>query len=244
MVKKEGTKQKREDRDADDKDDKSPLKKLMQIVASIPLSLTVDGVVPFADVIRNGHVETLRVEGQEFAQLIEYRYFQQTGMPPPLEALNAAIRSLVSTARNQAPRREIDLRTSSYIDADDGRVLLIDLGDESWRYVRIARHGWEIRERKPTNWDPSGMDGAPVRLRRSSHMRALPAPVHGGSLLELAPFLGVRRSDALRSTTFLLGVSWVLTAITPWGVYLHLLINGQPGAGAPASVDLRGPLPG
>lgn len=184
----------------------------------------------FADVLINGHVETWRVEGKRFAQHLRYQYTKKTELPPPAEALNAVIQSLIATAMQEAPRLDIDLRTVSYIDPEVGRVLLHDLGDDTWQYVRITHYGWEVCQRTPTNTDPSGMGGAPVRLRRSSHMQELPSPVRGGSMLELAPFMGIKRADALKSSTFLLGVSWVLTAITPWGVYLHLLINGQPGA--------------
>jgi hypothetical protein len=55
-------------------------------------------------------------------------------------------------------------------------------------------------------------------------------PVRGGSLLNLAPFLGVEQAAALQSPVFVLSVGWLLVALPPVGVYLHLLLSGGPGS--------------
>ena len=230
LVKPEASGLKREKQDVSGaEDDKGPMKILLGICKTFHLS-SAEGRVAFADFVHDEHVETANVASEDFSKWLEYRYYKETGRPPPLEMLNAAIRLMLAKARYEAPRRDINLRTSSYIGNGGDRVLLIDLGDDTWRFVKITRHGWEVRERRPTNSDPSGMDGAPVRMFRSTTMLPLPEPIRGGSLLDLAPFLGVEKSKTLQSPVFLLGVGWVLVAITPWGVYLHLLLNGPPGS--------------
>jgi hypothetical protein len=94
----------------------------------------------------------------------------------------------------------------------DGRLYL-DLCDETWRVVEIDSTGWRV------------IDNGPVRFRRASGMRPLPAPMTGGSVERLRSFLNVR-SDA----EFVLAVSWALAVLRDRGPYPVLVLSGEQGS--------------
>jgi hypothetical protein len=91
--------------------------------------------------------------------------------------------------------------------------IYIDLGNKDWEAVEITARGWKVLQQTH------------IRFRRSPGMLPLAAPVRGGSLYDLRPFLNVRDSD-----DFLLILSWIIGAFRPVGPYPMLLIQGNQGS--------------
>ena len=110
-------------------------------------------------------------------------------------------------ARFNAPERIVHVRVGGL----DGKIYL-DLCDENWRAVEIDADGWRV------------IDTPPVRFRRSAGMLPLPAPVAGGSIEELRPFLNVRSNNE-----FILTVAWMLAALRDLGPYPVLALFGEHG---------------
>ena len=78
--------------------------------------------------------------------------------------------------------------------------------------MEIDADGWRV------------IDTPPVRFRRSAGMLPLPAPVAGGSIEELRPFLNVRSDNE-----FILTVAWMLAALRDRGPYPVLALFGEHG---------------
>ena len=66
---------------------------------------------------------------------------------------------------------------------------------------------------------------APVRFRRAPGMLALPAPVDGGSINSLRPFLNLKNEH-----DFVLVVHWILAALRGEGPYPVLALAGEQGS--------------
>jgi len=96
--------------------------------------------------------------------------------------------------------------------ADDAGDIVLDLGDDEWRGVRISLNGWHI--------EPHGA----VTFRRSSTTLPLPAPTPGGNLTALRDFV---RCDA---ESWPLLAAWVVAALRPQGPYPILILTGEQGA--------------
>jgi hypothetical protein len=154
----------------------------------------------FADVEVNGHRETYPIRSRGFRRWLVHRFFDETGGAPNSEALQSA--------DFEAPERLVHVRVGGL----DGRLYL-DLGDESWRAVEVDATGWRI------------IDRPPVRFRRSSGMKAMPAPACGGSVETLRSFLNVQ-SDA----DFVLVVAWALACLRDRGPYPVLVLSGEHGS--------------
>jgi len=143
------------------------------------------------------------------------RFFEATGRAPKPEALQSALNLVEARAQFDAPERAVHVRVGGL-----GGRLYLDLGDERWRAVEVAAAGWRV------------VDSPPVRFRRSSGMRPLPAPERGGSVAALRPFLNVR-SDR----DFVLLIAWALAVLRNRGPYPVLALSGEQG-----SAKGRGPL--
>ncbi|MEM9625348.1 MAG: hypothetical protein AAGA21_03885 [Pseudomonadota bacterium] len=91
--------------------------------------------------------------------------------------------------------------------------LYLDLADDDWRVVEIDKDGWRI------------IDDAPIRFRRTPGMQPLPAPVTGGSIDLLRPFLNVgSESD------FILVVAWAVAVLRNCGPYPVIVLSGEQGS--------------
>ena len=92
-----------------------------------------------------------------------------------------------------------------------GDRLYIDLCDDEWRVVEVNSSSWRV------------LDRSPVRFVRPATARRLPAPVAGGSLELLEPFINVREDRWPLVYGFLLG------CFAPRGPFLHLALIGEQG---------------
>ena len=161
-----------------------------------------------ADLDIKGHRETWPIRAKGFRRWLVRRFFEQTGGAQSSEALQSALNVIEAKAHFDAPERTVHVRVGGL----DGRLYL-DLGDDTWRAVEIDAAGWRV------------IDNPPVRFRRAAGMRALPAPIAGGSVEALRSFLNVR-SD----TDFVLVVAWALACLRNRGPYPVLVLSGEQGS--------------
>ena len=89
--------------------------------------------------------------------------------------------------------------------------MYVDLGDESYRAVRIDTEDWEI------------IDSPPVKFRRPDGMRPLPVPIRGGTLEDLRPLINVKAEE------FILVVAWLAAALRTLGSYAIAVLIGEYG---------------
>jgi hypothetical protein len=126
---------------------------------------------------------------------------------PFSSAVRQALNVIEAKAQFPAPERTVHIRVAGL-----GDRLYLDLCDDTWRAVEIDAAGWRIIEKPP------------VRFRRAAGMLRLPAPLPGGSIHALRPFLNVG-SDS----DFVLAASWSLAALRNRGPYPVLGISGEQG---------------
>lgn len=130
--------------------------------------------VAYADVMVEGHRETLSVRSKGFRFWLTRQFYQETGGAPNAEALQAALNVIETKALIDGPERQVFVRVAGHAD-----TLYLDLCDTAWRAVEVDGEGWRV------------INDPPVRFRRSSGMRALPTPLPGGSVEGLRSFLNV-----------------------------------------------------
>jgi hypothetical protein len=179
---------------------------LVDLAREASLFHTADNTC-FADLDVSGHRETWPIRSKGFRRWLAHRFFKETGGAPNSEALGSAFNVIEAKAHFEAPERIVHIRVGGL----DGHIYL-DLCDEAWRAVEIDSAGWRV------------IDTPPVRFRRAAGMLPLPAPVAGGSIEELRPYLNVRSN-----AEFILSVAWLLAALRERGPYPVLALFGEHG---------------
>jgi hypothetical protein len=180
---------------------------LIDLTQAADLFHSPDGI-GFADLDINGHRETWPIRSKGFRRWLARRYFEATSGAPSSEALQSALNVIEAKAHFDGPERPAHVRVAGL----DGKIY-IDLCNETWRAIQIDATGWRV------------VDNPPVRFRRASGMKALPAPARGGSIAALRSFLNVQ-SDA----DFTLVVAWILAAMRDKGPYPGLVVSGEQGS--------------
>jgi hypothetical protein len=166
-----------------------------------------DGKV-YADVVIGGHRETWPIRNRTFQRMVLRIFYEKMNSAPSADVVRAACDLLEAKALFDGPERIVGVRVVGH-----GDIIYIDLADTDWRAVEISAYGWRI------------VDHPPVRFRRASGMRPLPAPEAGGSVMALRQFLNVG-SDA----NFVLAVSVLLASMRPCGPYPVLALSGEQGS--------------
>lgn len=115
--------------------------------------------------------------------------------------------NLLSAMADDGEKRPTWIRIAEH----DG-ALYLDLGDESWRAIRITASGWETVER------------CPVHFLRPAAMRPLPMPERGGSIGEL---FGLCNLPDGKSQALALG--WLVAAFRPGRPLPLLVVTGKQG---------------
>ncbi|MGD0250108.1 MAG: bifunctional DNA primase/polymerase, partial [Thermoplasmata archaeon] len=168
----------------------------------------------------DGNAETHRLRSSGFRRWLGSEYYRKHSRAPPSDAMSTARATIEALAEFEGPVRNVALRVGF-----DDCSLYVDLGDDTRRVVRVAPSGWEI------------VASSPVRFIRGKGMGALPIPEHGGSLLDLLPFLNARNPT---EPHYVLSVGWLLGIFHPSGPYPVLAITGEQGAGkSNATVRLK-----
>ena len=178
--------------------------------ASEQLELYCDGDEAYADVLVDGHRETLPVRSRAFNRWLRRLYRDSSGRGATQEALTHSVENLDAEAA-RAGQRRVHMRTASH----DGR-LYIDLGDDSWRVVKVDAGGWRILN-----------NPAEVRFRRTPTTKPLPVPAKGvprEGINALRDFLNISEGD------FVLCVAWLLASLRDTGPYPLLVLTGEQGS--------------
>lgn len=162
------------------------------------------------------------VRSDAFKRVVRYLYGKKNMVATrggksalrPAAASDAALRESVNALDAIAimGERRANARPRSCF--GQGGEVWLDLGDESWRAVRITRDGWMV------------VDGADVPLIRPAGVLALPTPEEGGTVEDLRQFFGRGGEDA-----FMLMAGWLVAALYPRGPYPVLALDGEQGSG-------------
>jgi hypothetical protein len=171
----------------------------------------------FASVTIDGHQESYAINGRSFRNWLTRKYGERypirigdkncpsaPGSQAQTEAINSLAAKAASGAENQPAVRVGQHAGSIYL----------DLGTPDWSAVAISSDGWDI------------VASPPVRFIRPMGLRALPVPVKGGNIKELAQFLNVATAD-----DFIMVVSYLMATLRPTGPYPVLIVNGEQGSG-------------
>src|SRR6185436_16685501 len=89
-------------------------------------------------------------------------------------------------------------------------AIYIDLADDARQIVEVTPLGWRI------------LVDAPVVFARPKGMLPLPAPVSGGDVAELRPFINVADDQH-----FVLVVAWIIAAMKPRGPFPILTLVAE-----------------
>jgi DNA primase len=130
------------------------------------------------------------------------------------EMMRSVMQYLVAEAERSGDVENVALRAAQ---VDDGRRLVVDLGDATGRIVDVSAAGWEVREPR---------DGDPL-FRRTRPTLPLPEPVAGGSLDVLRELLGFGEKEA----RWLLVRGWLATAFFADYARPLLWMTGSHGSG-------------
>lgn len=156
---------------------------------------------------RLGTGQLLRLDNKETVLWARREYRARYGRSANPTALRNAIEELISQALFDGDTRPVWLRVGG-----GDREIEIDLGDASFRALRVTGGGTEI--------------AAPVgHFARKAQVGALPPPAESGDLGELSNFLNVADDD-----DFKLIVAWLLMALRPSGPYPVLVLQGEQGS--------------
>ncbi len=199
------------DPDAGDGGDgrRSQSTKLVELARDIVCFHAPDGV-PYARLEHEGHHEVWPLRSGAFRAWLAGAFYHAHRGAAGGGAIRDALEVLAARAMFDGAETAVCVRV-----AGEGEAIYLDLGDPQWRAVRITAAGWEIVR------DP------PVRFRRPKGLLALPAPVRGGSIEGLRPFVNVRDDD--HDEQWHLFVGCLLAAFRPAGPYPILALNGEQG---------------
>ena len=187
----------------------------------------------FATIQIGDHRETWPLRSAGFKRWLLGRFFTITGKTAKASTFSDALTVIDSKAQFEGDLRRVWVRTAQ---GDDGCIYL-DLGDASWRAVRVAPNGWTV------------VDVPPVHFIRGSTSVALPLPARGGSVDSLRQVINLPDDDDFKRV-----VGWLLGALRPWGPYPVLAFIAEQGSGKsaaarllrslidPSSIPLRGSI--
>lgn len=163
---------------------------------------------PYATVEVGEHRETWPVRSKSFKLYADRAFYLREDASANANSLADALRTLAGRAIYEGVERAVHFRV-----ADGPGEILLDLGDERWRCVKINAEGWQV------------LDEHPVKFRRTPTMRALPDPERGGSVGALAAFLNVDDDG------YVLYVGWLLGTLRPGYPFPVLVAHGEQGSG-------------
>ena len=160
---------------------------------------------PFFCVTEDGKRQTMTLSN--VVKALSRWHFKQTGQPATARS-REEVKNHLDALAEAGPKRQTWLRVAEH----DG-ALYLDLGDDSWRVVRIASEGWEV------------IDRPPVYFVRPGGMLPLPVPVQGGSVAELFDLINVPDSDGQA-----LVLGWLVSALRPSRPMPLLALHAEQGS--------------
>lgn len=196
-------------------DDKSKLDELIQSALKHG-DYFKDGLNrPFATVEINGFKRTMKISSTEFKSYLRIKVCKNVAARATIDT---AVDHLSSICTCNDTIKLVHYRVAS-LDDD----IYIDIGDQSYRAIKISASGWQIVT------DP------PVKFIRTQSTSELPIPikVEDESILDLRKFFPVMADE-----DFIMLVSWLASAFAPKGPYAILILNGAQGSGKSTLVRL------
>ncbi len=167
-------------------------------------------------------VANYRVRGRQFAMICRQLYGAANPVSGPRgtrpgsvsdSAMAEAIPAFEAMSY-QMPAHESGVRL-----IENRGAIWIDLGDDTFRAIRVTAEGWAVVTR------------ADAPLIRSDGLRALPVPVCDARALDkLHKLLNVANDDEGRAN-FRLIVAWMVAALYPTGPFCILALDGEQGSG-------------
>lgn len=213
-------------RDAGDADDAGGQSQRDEIVEAVLATGAVfwrdDADDAFCTLPIGGRTMRYRVRSDAFKRIVRYVYGSANmvavqggnGVLRPSAASDNALREALGALDAMALMGERRAHARPRRCFGGPGEIWLDLGDESWRAVRIARDGWTV------------VEGADVPLIRPGGLLPLPTPEEGGTLDLLRQFFGRGGEDA-----FVLTASWLVASLYPRGPYPVLALDGEQGSG-------------
>ena len=134
-------------------------------------------------------------------------HYLQTGQPATARS-REEVRNHLEALAEAGPKRQTWLRVAEH----DG-ALYLDLGDDSWRVVRIASEGWDV------------IACPPVCFVRPGAMLPLPVPVHGGNVAELFELVNIPTGPDRA-----LALAWLVSTLRPSRSFPILALSGEHGS--------------
>jgi hypothetical protein len=171
---------------------------------------------PYASFTVDDHRETHRLRYKPTRRWLAHAYYQERGRAPGAQALDDALGVLEGRALFDGPEYRTAVRVAE-VDTDAGPVVYLDLGDETWRVIRVSAEGWRVVEAAE----------CPVRFERRRGLLALPVPESGGCADD---FLALLNLDPEGPDLTLL-LAWLVQALRGRGPYPILAITGEQGSG-------------
>jgi hypothetical protein len=158
---------------------------------------------------KNGdHLEVSTASGLK--DELTNRYLEKMKLAPDKTSLASAIDTLVARC-TKAPAVKIGVRIAHH-----GGAAYLDLCNKTWQVVEIRGEEWRVLDSA----------ASPVLFRRPDGARALPVPVHGGSINSLRSLINVEKGNDIQ---WILAVSWLLGCFVPGGSLRSSHLRGWPG---------------
>ena len=180
---------------------------LVRLSGDVEYFHTPDGE-GFATIRRDSHKETYELRSKEFRSWLSASFHSRYRKAANDKALKDVLGLLEGKAAHEGAEHPVFTRVAQHEGAT-----YVDLGDKTWKAVRITARGWQVIS------DP------PVKFRRPHGMFALPEPQRGGKVDELFEVLNVKDLNHQK-----LVVGWLLGAYTPVGPYPILELSGEQGS--------------
>ena len=170
---------------------------------------------PFFCVTEDGKRQTMTTSN--VVKALSLWHFNQTGQAQaPTARSREEVKNHLEALAEAGPKRQTWLRV-----AEHGGALYLDLGDETWRAVRIASEGWDV------------IDCPPVYFVRPGAMLPLPVPVHGGNVAELFDLVNIP-SGPDRA----LALAWLVSTLRPSRTFPILALHGEQGSAKSTTAEM------
>lgn len=156
----------------------------------------------------NGREITMPLKSKMFRAWWAHEFWKKTQKPPSSNAIGDALSVLDGLCTFDGAEVPLAVRIAKHRGA-----LYYDLGDDTWRAVKITAEGWEVVQRYP------------VSFRRPDGLRPSVVPVHGGSLDLLDKHVTARGDDLV------LIKAWLVGSLRTGFPFPLLLLLGFQGSG-------------
>jgi hypothetical protein len=194
---------------------------LIRLVETAGVELFHDPLdTAFAAIPVKNHKEVTPLDSRTFERWLARLAWRELGKAVPSDVIRSALNILGARALYDGKEEPVHLRTAFHQGA-----LYYDLGDPTWRVVKVTPEGWEI------------MASSPVRFRRYRATAPQVEPESGGSLDELWDFVNIPESHDRH-----LIIGWLAAALIPDIPRPLIALHGDQGSGKTTTAQLLASL--